>query len=119
MHNGCKTAVPPPPPCHSDGDADIPFGSPHPYGNNGDCTWVYHHSSPGFQFRFSLLDTEEAYDYVYVRDGDGNVLATYTGEYDTPVFSPCIPTRTGIVQLTTDSSVTAPGFTVDPARPCG
>lgn len=24
-----------------DEDAEIPFESPHPYGNNGDCTWTY------------------------------------------------------------------------------
>ena len=115
---GCRPGVPPPPPCLSDGSADLPFGSPHPYGNNADCTWIHDNGSGGFRFRFSLLDTEENFDYVYVRDGNGRLLNTYTGTYDAPVLSACIPTRKGIVQLVSDGSVTARGFTVDATTPC-
>jgi hypothetical protein len=118
VHGGCTPATPPPPPCVSDPDATIPFGSPHPYGNNADCTWVYDNGSGGFAFHFSLLDTEKNFDYVTVSDANGNVLATYTGTFHHPVTSPCISTPTGSVRLTSDSGVTAQGFTVDAVVAC-
>jgi bacillolysin len=93
---GCMPAVPPPPPCIGDADAEIPFESPHPYGNNGDCTWTYDNGTGGFAFHFSLLDTEEDFDFVFVRDGNGTVLATYTGLSRKAVTSPCITTSAGL-----------------------
>ena len=114
---GCTGGVPPPPPCVGDRTAELPFGA-RDYGNNADCTWVYDNGEPRFQLGFSLLDTEEGYDYVYVKDADGDVLDTYTGTYDTPVWSSCIPTSTGQVQLVSDASVKAEGFMVTEVRPC-
>jgi bacillolysin len=118
VHDGCDPGVPPPPPCVSDDHATIPFESPHPYGNNADCTWTYDNGQAGFAFHFSLLDTEKDFDYVRVKDADGTVLATYTGTFRRAVTSPCIPTSTGSVQLTSDSGVTAQGFTVDAVKAC-
>ena len=118
VHDGCTPGVPPPPPCVGDDTATIPFESPHPYGNNGDCTWTYDNGTGGFAFHFSLLDTEEDFDFVTVRDGNGAVLATYTGLFRRGATSPCITTPTGSVQLTTDASVVAQGFIVDAAVPC-
>lgn len=118
VHDGCTPGTPPPPPCVGDDDAQIPFESDHPYGNLGDCTWTYDHGTAGFSFHFSLLDTEAGYDYVYVKDGDGNVVATYDGTYRRGVDSPCITTSTGSVQLVTDPAVTAQGFVVDAVNPC-
>ncbi len=118
VHDGCTPAVPPPPPCIGDDTATIPFESPHPYGNNGDCTWTYDNGTGGFAFHFSLLDTEQGFDFVTVRDGNGAVLATYTGTARRGATSPCITTPTGSVQLTSDASVVAQGFIVDAAVPC-
>ncbi|MEU4195709.1 M4 family metallopeptidase [Kribbella sp. NPDC026611] len=118
VHDGCTPGTPPPPPCVSDPHATIPFGSPHPYGNNADCTWVYANGTGGFAFHFSLLDTEKNFDYVTVSDAAGNVLATYTGTYHHAVTSPCISTPTGSVHLSSDSGVTAQGFTVDAVVAC-
>ena len=118
VHADCTPGVPPPPPCEGDDDASIPFGTPHPYGNNGDCTWTYDNGTGGFAFHFSLLDTEKDFDYVFVKDGDGNVLATYTGTSKRDVTSPCITTSTGSVQFTSDPAVIAQGFTVDAVVPC-
>ncbi|HEY3003934.1 MAG TPA: hypothetical protein VGJ44_16435, partial [Kribbellaceae bacterium] len=95
IHSGCTPATPPPPPCESDPNATIPFESPHPYGNNADCTWTYDNGSPGFKFHFSLLDTEKDFDYVIVKDGDGTALATYTGLQHHAITSPCITTQKG------------------------
>jgi bacillolysin len=118
VHDDCTPGVPPPPPCEGSPDAAIPFESPHPYGNNGDCTWTFDNGSPGFAFHFSLLDTEKDFDYVHVKDANGTTLATYTGTFRRAVTSPCIPTSTGSVQLTTDGGVTAQGFIVDAVEPC-
>ncbi len=118
IHSGCTPATPPPPPCESDPNATIPFESPHPYGNNGDCTWTYDNGTAGFKFHFSLLDTEKNFDYVIVYDGNGTELARYTGLQHHAISSPCITTQTGSVRLTSDQSVTAQGFIVDAAEPC-
>jgi bacillolysin len=118
VHDGCAPGTPPPPPCEGSADATLPIESPHPYGNNGDCTWIYDNGTAGFSFHFSLLDLEKDYDYVYVRDADGTLLATYTGTSRRAFSSPCIGTSTGSVQLVTDASVTAQGFVVDAVEPC-
>ncbi|TCC62111.1 peptidase M4 [Kribbella pittospori] len=118
VHGGCTPGTPPPPPCVSDPDATIPFGTPHPYGNNGNCTWVYDNGSGGFAFHFSLLDTEKNFDFVTVSDASGNVLATYTGTSRRGATSPCISTPTGTVHFTSDGAVTAQGFTVDAVVAC-
>jgi bacillolysin len=72
----------------------------------------------GFAFHFSLLDTEEDFDFVVVRDGNGTVLETYTGLHRRGATSPCITTPTGSVQLTTDPAVVAQGFIVDAVVAC-
>ena len=59
VHNGCKEGTPPPPPCEGSDNASLPIESPHPYGNNGDCTWTYDNGSAGFQFHFTLMDASE------------------------------------------------------------
>lgn len=99
-------------------NASLPIESPHPYGNNGNCTWTYDNGTAGFSFHFSLLDTEAGYDYVYVRDANGTLLATYDGRYRRGATSPCITTATGSIQLVSDASVTGQGFTVDAVEPC-
>lgn len=118
VHNGCEPGTPPPPPCQGSADAALPIESPHPYGNYGDCTWTYDNGAEGFAFHFALLDLEKDYDYLYVRDGNGNLLATYTGTARRAFTSPCITTSTGSVQLVTDPAVTAQGFTIDAVEPC-
>jgi bacillolysin len=119
VHAPCAGGVQPPPPCVGDATASIPFGTaPGPYGNDGDCTWTYDNGTPNFRFHFSVLNTEKDFDYVYVKDANGNVLATYTGVYRRGATSPCITTSTGSVQLVSDPGVTAPGFTVDAVVGC-
>ncbi len=117
VKKGCEGGTPPPPPCVGSDDAQLPIQSPHPYGNNGDCTWTYNNGTGGYTFHFSQLDLEEDFDYLYVRDGNGNILATYTGTLG-EFSSPCISTPTASVQLVTDPAVTAQGFTIDRVDPC-
>jgi Zn-dependent metalloprotease len=118
VHAGCTGGVQPPPPCVGDSDAELPFGTPDGYGNDGDCTWTYDNGTAGFAFHFSLLDVEKDFDYVHVKDAAGNTLATYTGLYRRGVTSPCIPTPTGSVQLVSDPGVVDRGFIVDAVVPC-
>ncbi len=118
VHTGCATAVPPPPPCVSDADAQIPFESPHPYGNNGDCTWTFDNGQAGFTFHFDQLATEAGYDYVIIYDGNGNELARYDGPHPLGQTTPCIPTSVGSVRLVTDPAVVDQGFHVDAVNPC-
>jgi bacillolysin len=115
---GCTPGTPPPPPCVGDADAEIPFGTPDGYGHNGDCTWTYDNGSDGFRFHFSVLSTEAGYDYVYVKDANGTVLAEYTGTYPAGTLSPCIPTSVGSVQLVSDPGVKDQGFVVDAVEDC-
>jgi len=115
---GCATAVPPPPPCVSDANAQIPFQSPHPYGNNGDCTWTYDIGQGGFAFHFDQLETEAGYDYVIIYDGTGNELARYDGPHPLGVTTPCIGTNVGSVRLVTDPAVVDQGFHVDAVQRC-
>ncbi|MGH3333043.1 MAG: M4 family metallopeptidase [Nocardioidaceae bacterium] len=118
VHSGCKQGTPPPPPCVGSANATLPIESPHPYGNNGDCTWTYDNGSAGFKFHFTLMDMELDYDYVYVKDANGNLLNTYTGTIAGGFDSACIPTSTGSVQMVTDPAVTGQGFTIDSVTPC-
>ena len=118
VHDGCAPGTPPPPPCESNPNASLPIESPHPYGNNGDCTWTFTNTSAGFTFHFSVLDTEAGYDYVHVKDANGTVLATYDGLHRRGATSPCITTTSGSIQLVTDPGVTAEGFVVDAVEPC-
>lgn len=110
---GCTPASPPPPPC-TGGEVQMGavFSTPHPYGNNGDCTWTYTNTSGGnFAFVFDKLETEAGYDYVYVKDAAGNEVARYDGApRRLPVTSPCLSGASGSVQLVTDPAVTAYGF---------
>ncbi|EWT01256.1 bacillolysin [Intrasporangium oryzae NRRL B-24470] len=115
---GCAPGTPPPPPCVGDANATIPFGTQNGYGNDGDCTWTYDNGTAGFRFRFSVLSTELDFDYVYVKDANGNVLATYTGSYPAGTLSPCIPTSVGSVQLVSDPGVKDKGFVVDATEAC-
>ena len=118
VRGGCTPATPPPPPCVGDPTASIPFESPHPYGNNGDCTWTYDNGTGGFAFHFDLLETEAGFDYVIIRNANGTELARYDGTHPLGQTSPCIGTRRGSVQLTTDQSVVDEGFHVDEVVPC-
>ncbi|HET6626761.1 MAG TPA: M4 family metallopeptidase [Nocardioidaceae bacterium] len=115
---GCAPAVPPPPACKDVPDASLPIESNHPYSHNVDCTWTYDNGAAGFSFHFTLLDMEEDYDYVYVKDADGTILDTYTGTANGEFDSSCIPTSTGSVQMVTDPAVKGAGFTVDSVTPC-
>ena len=109
---GCAPGTPPPPPC-TGGPVTfgVTFSTPHPYGNDGDCTWTYTNTGGGsFAFQFDRLETEAGYDYVNIKDATGTTVATYDGVARRAITSPCLSGASGSVQLTTDVGVTAYGF---------
>ncbi|RYU13025.1 M4 family metallopeptidase [Nocardioides iriomotensis] len=121
VKNGCAPGTPPPPPCTDVTTSSVPFGSPHPYGNNGDCDYTFTNpAGGGYKLHFSVLDLEKDYDYLYLKDANGTLLATYTGaaKGTRGVDTPCISTPTAVLNLVTDAGVTAQGFTVDAVKPC-
>lgn len=87
------------------------FASDHPYADNSNITWEV--SSPGassITLDFSQMDMERNYDYVYIKDGNDNVVATYTGRYAQGV-SVTVNGDVARVNLVSDQSVTKQGFT--------
>lgn len=69
-------------------------------------------SATATRIHFSRIETESGYDYVYVRDANGNQINRFDGNRS-DTWSATVPGRTVKVQLTSDGSVTAWGFCVD------
>jgi bacillolysin len=86
--------------------------SPHSYTNNYNNTYTY--TKVGAQkvsVHFTRLETETGYDFVYIKDKNGNVIAKYDGTKS--AFWAEVDGDTINVNLVTDSSVTAYGYTID------
>lgn len=86
--------------------------SPHNYTNNYNNTYTY--TKAGAQkvsVHFTRLETEAGYDFVYIKDKNGNVIASYDGTKS--AFWAQVDGDTINVNLVTDSSVTAYGYTID------
>ncbi|MEM2878929.1 MAG: pre-peptidase C-terminal domain-containing protein, partial [Candidatus Hadarchaeales archaeon] len=93
--------------------ADFLAESPHPYPNLYDQTWVI--SEPGagkIRVHFTQLDVEEGWDYVYIYDGNNNLIGTYTGSYR-DLWTDWVTGDTIKVRLVSDYLITAYGFTID------
>lgn len=86
--------------------------SPHNYTNNYNNTYTY--TKAGAQkvsVHFTRLETEAGYDFVYIKDKNGNTIASYDGTKS--AFWAQVDGDTINVNLVTDSSVTAYGYTID------
>lgn len=86
--------------------------SPHNYANNYNNTYTY--TKVGAQkvsVHFTRLETETGYDFVYIKDATGKVIAQYDGTKSS--FWAEVPGDTIKVNLVSDSSVTAYGYTID------
>jgi len=91
--------------------------SPHPYPDNYDNNWILINpdtNASSTRIHFSRLETESGYDYVYVRDVNNNQINSFSGKYSSGAWSDTVPGRMVKVQLTSDGSMTAWGFCVDP-----
>jgi Zn-dependent metalloprotease len=115
LHDGC-TGSPPVPVCEFE-VSSTPFESAHPYKSFTDCTWIYDNGTANFALHFSLLETEENFDYVFVYDGNGTELHQLTG-VQSGFTTDCITTQTAGVRLVSDQLINDRGFIVDSAVPC-
>lgn len=92
---------------------DPPVESTHPYPNNADTDFNISLPSGATKMRvhFAQIDTEQGYDYVYLKDDTDTTIATYSGTL-AAFWSPWI---TGSITLTleSDGSQNAYGFQVD------
>ena len=89
------------------------FQSDHPYANYEDKTWSYHVEGAGsVSITFSSdTETEDGFDYIYIMDGTGKKVGTYTGtELQNKTVT--VSGSTIKVRLTSDSSYTKYGFRV-------
>lgn len=92
----------------------VNYQSAHPYTNNYNGTQTY--TKTGAQkvkLHFSSIALESNYDYIYIKDKNGNTVATYTGTYSDIWVE--VTGDTAVINLVTDYSVTANGYVVDQA----
>lgn len=85
----------------------------HPYRANTRKKWTVQ-AAPGTErvrLRFEGFDTERGYDFVYLYDGYGRQVATYTGRLGDFVSAE-VPGSAATVELVTDYSVQRHGFEV-------
>ncbi|MBN1936025.1 MAG: hypothetical protein JW934_15255 [Anaerolineae bacterium] len=88
----------------------------HPYANDTDQTWLATNPDINAQrtrVHFSRLEVESDWDYVYIRDGGGNLIQPITGYYPAGVWSMAVPGRDVQVQLVSDSLYDGWGFCLD------
>jgi|WetSurMetagenome_2_1015567.scaffolds.fasta_scaffold81032_2 hypothetical protein len=87
--------------------------SAHPYANNANQSWVIQKAgAKSIQIHFSAFDTEKGYDYVSLYDKANNLIAKLDGTHNN-YWTDAIAGDYVKVVLTSDSSVTKNGFTVD------
>jgi len=91
----------------------INIESPHPYSNDYNNTWIITRSGAVvMRIHFSYIRTESGYDYVYIKDGNGNIINTYSGDY-TDIWTDWVFDDTLQIQLVSDGSVVDDGFVAD------
>ncbi|MFZ5354086.1 MAG: C25 family cysteine peptidase [Bacillota bacterium] len=88
------------------------YDTPHKYPNNYNATHEYIKSGATMvAVHFSRFETEKNYDYVYIKDKNGNTVSTHHG-----TLSPFWATVDGdkiSINLVTDYSITKYGYTID------
>jgi CUB domain/Kazal-type serine protease inhibitor domain len=87
--------------------------SPHPYLDNMDEMYFIEapEGASDFEIHFAWVDLENNYDFLFVRDSQGNLLQTLTGFQNN--FTVNVPDTQAMLQLVSDYSVTRQGFVID------
>lgn len=89
--------------------------SPHNCPNNYDKTWnITRPGASWLSIRFSKIDVENYWDYVYVYDKNDNLIACKTGSYTNTYVS--THSDKVKIRLVTSSSVNSWGFRMDRVR---
>lgn len=94
--------------------ANIDVESAHPYDNNVDEIYTIDGGPTATRIRlhFSRLETEAAFDWVWLLDADENMVESYTADY-TDLWTPWVTGRYAKIELTSDYGNTAWGFKCD------
>jgi subtilisin family serine protease len=92
----------------------INIQSPHPYPANYENTWQITGNPNATRIRvhFDYISTEPAWDWVYVMDGEDNIIEMYTAEHS-DLWSPWIPGSVARIMLTSDEFNNYNGFRCD------
>lgn len=88
--------------------------SPHPYPPNYENTWEVKGSQTATRIRlhFDRISTEPAWDWVYIMDGNDNIVEMYTADY-TDLWTPWVSGNTAKIMLTSDDFNNYDGFVCD------
>lgn len=88
--------------------------SAHPYDPNYENTWQIDGPASASRIRlhFTQLETEPAWDYVYIMDGNDEIVEIYTDSY-TDLWTPWVTGNVAKVMLTSDSGNEYYGFKID------
>ena len=103
-----------PPPLNEWRFVPFPVESPHPYSDNfsGQVQVVAPEGATEMKLHFERIDVEQNYDFVVVRDEDGDKLAEWTGDLGA-VVSPVFQEPSVRLFLFTDGSVTEWGLKLE------
>lgn len=86
---------------------------PSNYTNDQDTTYTFTQTGASkVRVHFSAFNTESNYDFVYILDGSGNTIATYTGSLGS-FTSEEVDGSTLKVRFVSDYSVTKTGWAID------
>ena len=96
------------------GTVNTDIESDHPYANDTDETWTIDGGPSATRIRvhFSRIGTEPGFDWVWVLDGQDNMVESYTADY-TDLWSPWITGSIARIELTSDYGNTGWGFACD------
>lgn len=88
--------------------------TPHPYTSYYDETWEIDAdpSTTRMRLHFSNLETEPAWDWLYVIDANDNIVESYT-DVATDFWSPWIEGNVAKIQFTSDNQLNYYGFKCD------
>ncbi len=95
--------------------AEEPYSleSKHNYINNFDKTWtITRTGSVNTALYFDRLELEKGYDFLYIMDGNDNVVQKLTGTYNSQFWSRSVPGEVIKVRLVTDYDIRMWGFSI-------
>ncbi|MBI5375413.1 MAG: S8 family serine peptidase [Candidatus Schekmanbacteria bacterium] len=87
--------------------------SPHDYPVNYDNSWTI--TKPGYAniaVYFQKIELQNGSDFIYLLDGDNNIIQTLTGNYNNNFWSHSIPGNTVTIRMISDASVNGFGFNI-------
>lgn len=87
--------------------------SPHPYPASYNYEWTI--TKPGYtniSVHFVNISLDKGYDFIYIKNNNGNILQNFTGEYR-DIWSVSVPGDTIKINLVSDWYLSLYGFYID------